>query len=106
MAYITIVRPQLEYASEACETYTKNHIAQIEAVQRRAARFTLNCFDRYNTSVTGLIKRLGWDSLENRRTANRLNVFYKIVNNKIAIQLTNDLQQPVKTTTTEKSLQH
>ena len=71
---------------------------QVEAVQRRAARFALNCYDRYNTSVTELIKQLGWDSLENRRTVNRLNIFYKIINNQIAIHLPNDLQQPVKKT--------
>ena len=82
MAYTTIVRPHLEFASAAWDPYTKTNIMQIEAVQRRAARFVYNCYDRYNTSVSGLIKQLGWDSLESRRTANRLNVFYNVVNNR------------------------
>ena len=92
MAYTSIVRPELKFASVAWDSYTKNNITQIEAVQLRTAGFALNCYDRYTTSVSGLIKQLGWDSLENKRTANRLNVFYKIVNNQIAIQLPNDLQ--------------
>ena len=32
MAYTTIVRPELEYASAAWHSYTKNNIMQIEAV--------------------------------------------------------------------------
>ena len=102
MAYTTIVRPHLEFASAAWDPYTKSNIMQIEAVQRRAARekmrFVYNCYDRYNTSVSGLIKQLGWDSLESRRTANRLNVFYNVVNNKIAINLPEDLKQPIRST--------
>ena len=98
MAYTLLVRPQLEYASAAWDPYIKRNIMQIEAVQRRASRFALNCYDRYNTSVTVLIKQLGWDSLETRRTGNRLNVFYKAVHNQIAIPLPNDLQRPVRTT--------
>ncbi len=103
MAYTAIVRLQLEYASAASDPYTQNKIVQIEAVQRRAARFAFNCYDTYNTSVSGLIKQLGWDSLETRRTANRLNVFYKAVNNQIAIQLPNDLQRPSRMTRNQHS---
>ena len=47
--------------------------------------------------MTGVIKQLGWDSLETGRTANRLNVFYKAVCNQIAIPLPNDLQRPIGT---------
>ena len=54
---------------------------KFEAMQRRAAHFALISYDRYNTSVTGLIKQLVWDTLETRRTANRLNVFYKALHN-------------------------
>ena len=38
MAYTTIVRPHLEFASAAWDPYTKTNVIQIEAVQRRAAR--------------------------------------------------------------------
>ena len=37
-AYITIVRPRLEYASAEWDPHTKEHISKIEIVQRRAAR--------------------------------------------------------------------
>jgi len=40
-----------------------------------------------------LIFDLGWDSLESRRTA-----FYNVVNNKIAINLPEDLKQPKRST--------
>ena len=38
-AYVTIVRPNLEYATAVWDPYRQEQIDSIEAVQRRAARF-------------------------------------------------------------------
>ena len=44
MAYKTILRPKLEYASAVLDRFTENNIRKLEAVQRRAARFVCNSY--------------------------------------------------------------
>ena len=41
-AYLGLVRPQLEYASQALVPHTSNLTDEIEKVQRRAARFVMS----------------------------------------------------------------
>ena len=48
LAYRSMVRPILEYASPAWDPYTQCNINQLERVQRRAARFVHSNF--YRTS--------------------------------------------------------
>ena len=45
LAYLTYVRPILEYASIIWAPYTKSHIATLEKIQRRAARFVITIPD-------------------------------------------------------------
>ena len=60
--------PSIEYASSVWDPYTRNNIQQLEAIQRRAARFVYNNFyDREPGVVTSMISRLQWESLEQRR---------------------------------------
>lgn len=83
-AYVTMVRSNLEYCSSTWNPYQQDHIKQLEMVQRRAARFTLNRY--HNTSsVTSMLDHLGWESLESRRTKNQLTIMYKIVHNLVDI---------------------
>ena len=71
-AYTTLVRPSIEYASSVWDPYTRNNIHQLEAIQRRAARFVYNNFyDREPGVVTSMISRLQWESLEQRRAKAR-----------------------------------
>ena len=62
MAYQTLVHPQLEYASAVWEPHTKK-THKIEMVQRRAARWTTNDWNR-TTSVSSLLHQLNWQTLE------------------------------------------
>ncbi len=55
-------------------------------VQRRAARWTLNDYSTYS-SVTDMLDRLGWRTLEQRRSDARLCLFHKIVNGQVAVSL-------------------
>ena len=52
---ISLVRPQLEFASVVWDPHMKAQISQIEQVQRRAARWTAGNFDR-QSSVTEMVK--------------------------------------------------
>ena len=58
MAYNTLVRPQVEYASAVCSPHTKENNKKIEFVQRRAARWVS---DEYSmqSSVKAMLGNLG-----------------------------------------------
>ena len=99
-AYTTLVRPKLEYASETWSPHTSKYIKKLEMVQHAAARY---CFRNYSRSqsVTELINRLQWDSLETRRKVTDLKMFYKIENNFMKIQFPAVIQ-PIPYTTTRR----
>jgi hypothetical protein len=79
MAYQTMVRPSLEYASSVWDPYHQNMKKILEGVQRRAARFvTGNYRDHSPGSMTHMIHQLQWDTLVVRRRTSRLIMLYKI----------------------------
>ena len=55
------------------------NINVVEMVQRRAARWVLNRFNRKD-SVTAMLSALKWKTLESRRTIARLSMLYKMRN--------------------------
>ena len=73
IAYTTLVRPKLEYGCEAWDPHFNKDISSLERVQRKAAHFCLNNYQPTD-SVTGMLRDLGWFSLETRRTIARLNL--------------------------------
>ena len=87
-AYQSLVRPKLEYCCSVWDQYTTENIYKIEQVQRRTARYA--CHRHHSTSsVTEMIHSLDWSTLQERRLKTRLHIFYKIINNKIAVSYDN-----------------
>jgi hypothetical protein len=83
-AYLSLVRPQVEYCSTVWDPHQKYLTHRVEMVQRRAARWVLHRF--HNTSsVTGMIQQLGWITLEQRRQNARLAMMYRLVHGLVAV---------------------
>ena len=96
LAYTSLIRPQLKYASAAWDPYQVGNIQQLEKVQRRAARFVFRDYN-YTTCVTGLLEHLQWPLLSTRPTNSRLTLFYKAVHDQAGISL-HHLQKPLRNT--------
>ena len=65
--------------------------------QRRAARWVKSPIRQYERATYEL-SEYGWRSLEDRRIAIRLIMFYKIVNGYFAIQLPTYFDKPLRCT--------
>lgn len=71
LAYLTYVRPKLEYASSIWHPSQSYLTDEIEAVQNRAARFISSEYSPY-ISITALKRALSLPALESRRIIARL----------------------------------
>ena len=89
-AYISTVRPIMEFASICWDPDHENLKSKLEKVQNSAARFVTNYYpkkdgQRYE-SVTKIVQNLGWESLENRRKNAKLIMAYKIINENVILE--------------------
>ena len=96
-AYISLIKPALEYSCSVWHPHKKSNKDKIEKVQRRAARFVSNNFRR-KASVSEMLHNLGWQSLDSRRQDQRLVLFYKIINGLASVE-TDDILTPADSRT-------
>ena len=87
-AYTTLVRPTLEFASPVWDPHTAKDIKNLEAVQRRAARWVAGRH-RQTSSVDAMLSDLQWPTLEDRRKRARLIAFYKYRQKSLIINIKN-----------------
>ena len=85
-AYLTIVRLSMEYAAVIWDPCHHNNIQQLEKVQRRAARWVLNDFNRFS-SVTAMLRHLSWPSLQLRCKISRLQTLFKIIHQDYSLSI-------------------
>ena len=78
-AYLTLVRPVLEYAAIIWDPHTQQEINMLERVQRNAARFIEKNY-RFTTPgfLAGLLRKHDLTTLQERRLQLRLGFFYKV----------------------------
>ncbi len=99
--YTSLVRPIVEYASAVWDPHTSKNITQLEAVQRRAARFVVGDY-RTTSSTSQMIADLGWQPLEQRRSDARLSMMFRITRGLIDI-CADPYLRPVTTATRGQS---
>ena len=91
--YLSLVRPLLEYASCVWDPSGEGLKHELEMVQRRAARFVLDDYAR-NSSVTDMLSRIGWNTLESRRKINRLSILFKLYHRSCKLDVSNIILKP------------
>jgi ribonucleases P/MRP protein subunit RPP40 len=91
-AYLTMIRPMMEYAAAVWDPYRIGEIKDIEKVQRMAARRVTGRMRRRKKVINDkgelkevlerpslIVKELGWKKLEWRRKADRLCSFFRVL---------------------------
>ena len=92
--YSTMVRPVLDYASTVWDPHQQGDIKILEQVQRRAARYVYNDYTtRTPGCVTAMVRDIGWESLQDRRSIARLSLIYKMHHGLVDVDTSSYLPQ-------------
>ena len=70
------MRPILEYGSSVWDPHYEGLIDDLEKVQKRAARFVTRNYTYEKGSMTDIMKKLKWESLQKRRKDDRIILLY------------------------------
>ena len=93
-AYMSMVRPTLEYSSTVWDPKPQKLQHKLEQVQRKAARFVHSAYtERTPGCVTKMVQDLSWDSLEHRRYIARLLMIFKIHHQIVEVSGSTDILQ-------------
>ena len=92
-AYKTLVQLIMEYEATVWDPLPQENIDNMEAVQRRAARFVLGRY-RNTSSVSNMIDELRWPSLQDRRRTARLTMLYQIRHEMVCMNNMTEKLQP------------
>ena len=82
--YLTLIRPNLEYASEVWDPYLIRDRSLLENVQKFACKV---CLKNWQTEYVDMLEILRIPQLETRRKALRLCQLYKLIENNANLQL-------------------
>ena len=91
--YMAFIRPLIEYGDiiwDNCSQYEKQ---ELDKIQNEAARITTGTTRL--VSIRAPCKEIGWDSLEKRRSNNKLTLFYKMTHNLAPLYLSSLVPQSV-----------
>ena len=97
-AYKTLVRQSLENSSSAWDPHTKILINKVESIQKRAARFVTGDYtSRSPGSMTDMLKKLNWQSLQQRRQCWRVINLQKSITGHLSLPIDSLLQPAPRT---------
>ena len=82
--YESLIHPILEYSGVVWDPHTAQDVNKLEMVQRRYARYTSRDYGR-TSSVTAMLKILGWEPLAERRAKARITMMHRIVHGLVDI---------------------
>ena len=82
--YMMLIQQPLEYAASIWDPHHQTDINKLENVQRRAARFVQGDF-KQTSSVTAMLNKLKWPSLQQRRKELRIRLLTKIIQDKVTV---------------------
>ena len=83
---VTLNRPKLEYCSSVWSPHTKRDIRKLEGMQRKAARFVM-ADNKRESSVSTVLQKLEWPTLEARNTEAKVTLFYKAHTDTVKISI-------------------